>query len=212
MLGKLGFCFHDYSAVYCVCKQYVTFHIREGRIHLFVHYTDLSLSSLCKIAWRHWTCQMLVLYILSSVCLRYRITFLWKRKCHFEEIFVTGCTRSCLFENVGCSPYRKFVKMSSLFQCIVSILYYNLPASHLFCFVFPDVVEWQGYGPKHNWREYRGIAETERLSVQRWPGGHQLSEDRRRDHALPYKINTLINSVRMMLKWWWSGARFMFLL
>ena len=36
------------------------------RIRLFVHNT-ISLSSLCKLIWRHWTYKMLVRYILSSV-------------------------------------------------------------------------------------------------------------------------------------------------
>ena len=38
----------------------------EDRVRLFVHYT-ISLSSLCKFIWRHWTYKMLVRYILSSV-------------------------------------------------------------------------------------------------------------------------------------------------
>ena len=35
----------------------------------FVHYT-ISLSSLCKLIWRHWTYKMPVRYILSSVWVR----------------------------------------------------------------------------------------------------------------------------------------------
>ena len=38
----------------------------------FVQYT-ISLSSLCKLIWRHWTYKMLVRYILSSVWLRLSI-------------------------------------------------------------------------------------------------------------------------------------------
>ena len=38
----------------------------EDRIRLFVHYT-ISLSSLCKFSWRHWTYKMPVRYSLSSV-------------------------------------------------------------------------------------------------------------------------------------------------
>ena len=31
-----------------------------------------------------------------------------KRKCHFDEIFVTGCTRSCLNDNFWCRQWWKF--------------------------------------------------------------------------------------------------------
>ena len=54
--GKPGFCFHYYCAVYDEFKYFP----------LFVHNT-ISLSSLCKLIWRHWTYKMPVRYILSSV-------------------------------------------------------------------------------------------------------------------------------------------------
>ena len=41
-------------------------------IRLFVHYT-ISLSSLCKLIWRHWTYKMPVRYILSSKWVRLSI-------------------------------------------------------------------------------------------------------------------------------------------
>ena len=41
-------------------------HIYVGEM---VHYT-IPVSFLCRLIWRHWTCQMIVRYILSSVCLR----------------------------------------------------------------------------------------------------------------------------------------------
>ena len=44
----------------------VQFMISSNIIHLFVHNT-ISLSSLCKLIWRHWTYKMPVRYILSSV-------------------------------------------------------------------------------------------------------------------------------------------------
>ena len=28
--------------------------------------------------------------------------------CHFDEIFITGCTKSCNFDNIQCSKWRKF--------------------------------------------------------------------------------------------------------
>ena len=42
-----------------------------GFWHLFADYT-ISLSSLCRPIWRHWTTKMLVRYMLPSVCLRLR--------------------------------------------------------------------------------------------------------------------------------------------
>ena len=42
-----------------------------GRVRLFANYT-ISLSSLCRTIWRHWTTKMLVRYMLPSVHLRLR--------------------------------------------------------------------------------------------------------------------------------------------
>ena len=42
-----------------------------GRVRLVADYT-ISLSSLCRLIWRHWTTEMLVWYMLPSVCLRLR--------------------------------------------------------------------------------------------------------------------------------------------
>ena len=50
---KPGICFHYYCGVYDECKKSDTFWF-AGRIQLFVQYT-ISLSSLCKLIWRHWT-------------------------------------------------------------------------------------------------------------------------------------------------------------
>ena len=41
-----------------------------GRVRLFADYT-ISLSSLCRLIWRHWTTKILK-YMLPSVCLRLR--------------------------------------------------------------------------------------------------------------------------------------------
>ena len=46
--------------------QIVGYVLIADRIRLFVHYT-ISLSSLCKLIWRHWTYKMPARYILSSV-------------------------------------------------------------------------------------------------------------------------------------------------
>ena len=62
--GKPGFCSH-YCADYEECKYSDTFWLAD-RVRLFVHYT-ISLSSLCKLIWGHWTYEMPVRYILSCV-------------------------------------------------------------------------------------------------------------------------------------------------
>ena len=59
------FCFHYYCAVYDECKFSDTFWLAD-RTRLFVQYT-ISLSSLYKLIWRHWTYKIPVRYILSSV-------------------------------------------------------------------------------------------------------------------------------------------------
>ena len=66
--GKPGICFHYYCAVYDECKCSDTFWLAD-RTRLFVQYI-ISLSSLCKLIWRHWTYKMPVRYILSSVWVR----------------------------------------------------------------------------------------------------------------------------------------------
>ena len=68
--GKPGICFHYYCAVYG-CKYSDTFWLAD-RTRLFVQYT-ISLSSLCKLIWRHWNYKIPVKYILSSVWVRLSI-------------------------------------------------------------------------------------------------------------------------------------------
>ena len=69
--GKPGICFHYHCAVYDECKNSDTFLLAD-RTRLFVQYT-ISLSSLCKLIWRHWIYKMPVRYILSSVWVRVSI-------------------------------------------------------------------------------------------------------------------------------------------
>ena len=69
--GKPGICFHYHCAVYDECKYSDTFWLAD-RTRSFVQYT-ISLSSLCKLIWRHWTYKMPVRYILSSVWVRLSI-------------------------------------------------------------------------------------------------------------------------------------------
>ena len=65
--GKTGNCFHYYFAVYDECKYSDTFWLADGT-RLFVQYT-ISLSSLCKLIWRHWAYKMPVknIYFVESV-------------------------------------------------------------------------------------------------------------------------------------------------
>ena len=68
--GTLGPCFHYWCSVYGICKWSDTLW-PVGRVRLFVDYT-ISLSSLCRLIWKHWTTKMLVRYMMPSVCLRLR--------------------------------------------------------------------------------------------------------------------------------------------
>ena len=65
-----GPCFHYWCSVYGICKWSDTLW-PVGRVRLFADYT-ISLSSLCRLIWKHWTTKMLVRYMMPSVCLRLR--------------------------------------------------------------------------------------------------------------------------------------------
>ena len=80
----------SYSATYCICVPgelgfffviivqimspsiQIRFGLKKYGTRFFVQYT-ISLSSFCKLLWRHWTYKMLVRYILSSVWVRVSI-------------------------------------------------------------------------------------------------------------------------------------------
>ena len=68
--GILGPCFYYWCSGYGICKRSDTLW-PVGRVRLFADYI-ISLSSLCRLIWRHWTTKMLVRYMLPSVCLRLR--------------------------------------------------------------------------------------------------------------------------------------------
>ena len=68
--GTLGPCFHYWCSVYGICKWSDTLW-PVGRVRLFADYT-ISLSSLYRLIWKHWTTKMLVRYMMPSVCLRLR--------------------------------------------------------------------------------------------------------------------------------------------
>ena len=108
ILGKPGFCFHYYCAVYDECKLSDTFWLAD-RVRVFVHYT-ISLSSLCKLIWRHWTYKMPVRYILSRV---------WVRLSIFSRLFIVKVTiygAVCFqFSHFPCADWENihFVLLSS---------------------------------------------------------------------------------------------------
>ena len=68
---RTGSLFHYYCAVYDECKYSDAFWLAD-RTRLFVQCT-ISLSSLCKLIWRHWTYKMPVRYILPRVWVRLSI-------------------------------------------------------------------------------------------------------------------------------------------
>ena len=68
--GNTGTLFHYWCSVYGICKWSDTLW-PAGRVRLFADYT-ISLSSLCRLIWKHWTTKMLVRYMMPSVCLRLR--------------------------------------------------------------------------------------------------------------------------------------------
>ena len=74
--GTLGLCFNYlcsvyWCSVYGICKRSDTLW-PAGRVRLFTEYT-ISLSSSCRLIWRHWTNKMLVRYMLPGVCLRLKL-------------------------------------------------------------------------------------------------------------------------------------------
>ena len=54
--GKLGLCFHFWCSVYDFCKRADTLW-PVGRVRLFADYT-ISLLSLCRLIWKHWTTKI----------------------------------------------------------------------------------------------------------------------------------------------------------
>ena len=75
---------------------------------MFVCYT-ISLSSLCKLIWRHWTYKMPVRYILSSV---------WVRLSIFSELSIIQYMGLCVF-----SVPISLVMIERIILCLV-IHYY----------------------------------------------------------------------------------------
>ena len=71
--GTQGPCFHYWCSVHGICKWSDT-SWPVGRVRFFADYS-ISLSSLFRLNWRHWTTIMLVRYTVPSVCLRLRQSF-----------------------------------------------------------------------------------------------------------------------------------------
>ena len=84
--GKPRIYFHYYCAVYDERKYSDTLWLAD-RIRVFVQYT-ISVSSLRKLIWRHWTYKMLVRYILSSV---------WVRLSIFSPLSIMQCVGLYVF-------------------------------------------------------------------------------------------------------------------
>ena len=110
--GKPGICFHYYCAVYDECKYSDTFWLAD-RTCLFVQYT-ISLSSLCKFIWRHWTYKMSARYILS-VC---------KIKHILSVIHYTICGTVCFqFTHFSCDDWENIYTLSYYHHRIGSMNY-----------------------------------------------------------------------------------------
>ena len=100
--GKPGTCFRYYCAAYDECKYSDTFWLGD-RIRLFIQYT-ISLSSLCKLIWMHWTYKMPVRYILSSV---------WVRLSIFSVIHYTICGAVCFqLTRLSCDHWENMYTLS----------------------------------------------------------------------------------------------------
>ena len=115
--GKPGICFHYYCAIYDECK-YSDKSWLADRTRLFVQYT-FSLSSLCKLIWRHWTYKMSVRYILSSV---------WVRLSIFSPLSsIQICGTVCFqFTHSSCDDWENIYTLSYYHHQIGSMKYYPL--------------------------------------------------------------------------------------
>ena len=116
--GKPWVCFHYYCAVYDEYKYSDTFWL-ANRTRLFVQYT-ISLLSLCKLIWRHWTYKMPVRYILSSACVS-------KTKHILSAIHYIICGAVCFqFTHFCCDDWENIYTLSYYHLQIGSMNYYPL--------------------------------------------------------------------------------------
>ena len=86
------------------------------RVRLFVHY--ISLSSLCKLIWGHWTYEMPVRYILSSV---------WVRLSIFSQLSIIEYMGLCVFSlPISLVMIERIYTLSYYHHQIGSMNYYPL--------------------------------------------------------------------------------------
>ena len=91
--GTPGPCFPYCCSVYGICKWSDTLW-PVGSVRLFADYT-ISLSSLCRLIWRHWTTEMHAWYRLPSVCLRLRQF----SQSYFSSIYGAVCLQLTQFSS-----------------------------------------------------------------------------------------------------------------
>ena len=84
--GKPGFCFHYYCADYHECKHSDTFGLAD-RVRL-LYITPSHYHNCAKFIWGHWTYEMPVRYILSSV---------WVRSNIFSQLSIIQYMGLCVF-------------------------------------------------------------------------------------------------------------------
>ena len=105
----------SYSVTYCIYIPGKP--VLADRDRLFVHYT-ISLSSLCKLIWRHWTYKMPVRYILSSV---------WVRLSIFSQLSIVHYMGLCVFSlPISLMMTEKIYTLSYNHHQIGSMNYYPL--------------------------------------------------------------------------------------
>ena len=130
--GNTGFCFHYYCVDKDVCKYSDTFWLAD-RVHLFVHYTT-SLSSLCKLIWGHWTYEMPVGYILSSV---------WVRLSIFSQLSIIQYMGLCVFSlPISFVMIERIYTLSYYHHQIGSMNFYQLFRVRSWCAVCLSIFLW----------------------------------------------------------------------
>ena len=138
--GKPWICFHYYCAVYDECIYSDTFWLAD-RTRLFAQYT-ISLSSLCKLIWGHWTYKMPVRYILSSVWVRLSI-FSPLSNIQYVGLYVFS------FSHFPCDDWENIYTLSYYHHQIGSINYYPLIRvrswnNGVHCMSFYILIAWCG--------------------------------------------------------------------
>ena len=127
-IGSIHFSFVIiFSAVVCLrcflhhILSLIAYTFRENRLvdrtHLFVQNT-ISLSSLCKLIWRHWTYKMPVIYFVKCV---------GKIKHILSVIHYTICGAVCFqFTQFSCDDWENIYTLSYYHHQIGSMNYYPL--------------------------------------------------------------------------------------